>query len=85
MFVWYLVALNGLGGLIVAVVVKYADNILKGFACSMAIIITCIVSGMCYWLKRDGGTQNSHLASYPIPKCTFLRGPYKRTLIGAQF
>ena len=48
MFVWYLVALNGLGGLIVAVVVKYADNILKGFACSMAIIITCIVSGMCY-------------------------------------
>jgi hypothetical protein len=29
----------------VAVVVKYADNILKGFACSMAIIITCIVSG----------------------------------------
>ena len=47
MFVWYLVALNGLGGLIVAVVVKYADNILKGFACSMAIIITCIVSGMC--------------------------------------
>jgi hypothetical protein len=39
------VALNAVGGLIVAVVVKYADNILKGFACSMAIIITCIVSG----------------------------------------
>jgi len=32
LFVWYLVALNALGGLIVAVVVKYADNILKGFA-----------------------------------------------------
>ena len=45
LFVWYLVALNACGGLIVAVVVKYADNILKGFACSMAIIITCILSG----------------------------------------
>ncbi len=31
-FVWYIVTLNALGGLIVAVVVKYADNILKGFA-----------------------------------------------------
>ncbi|XP_013185643.2 UDP-N-acetylglucosamine transporter [Amyelois transitella] len=43
-FVWYLVLLQAAGGLIVAVVVKYADNILKGFATSVAIIITCIVS-----------------------------------------
>ena len=44
LFVVYLVALNATGGLLVAVVVKYADNILKGFACSLAIIISCIVS-----------------------------------------
>lgn len=44
LFVWYLVVLNATGGLLVAVVIKYADNILKGFACSLAIIITCIVS-----------------------------------------
>ena len=43
-FVIYLVSLNATGGLLVAVVVKYADNILKGFACSLAIIIACIVS-----------------------------------------
>lgn len=43
-FVWYLVLLQAAGGLIVAVVVKYADNILKGFATSVAIIISCIVS-----------------------------------------
>lgn len=43
-FVWYLVVLQAAGGLIVAVVVKYADNILKGFATSVAIIISCIVS-----------------------------------------
>lgn len=36
--------LNFSGGLLVAVVVKYADNILKGFACSLAIIITCVLS-----------------------------------------
>ncbi|XP_069355307.1 UDP-N-acetylglucosamine transporter isoform X1 [Maniola hyperantus] len=43
-FVWYLVVLQAAGGLIVAVVVKYADNILKGFATSVAIIILCIAS-----------------------------------------
>lgn len=43
-FVWYLVILQAAGGLIVAVVVKYADNILKGFATSVAILISCVVS-----------------------------------------
>lgn len=43
-FVWYLVLLQAAGGLIVAVVVKYADNILKGFATSVAIVILCIAS-----------------------------------------
>lgn len=44
MFVWYLVVLQAGGGLIVAMVVKYADNILKGFATSLAIIISCVAS-----------------------------------------
>ena len=47
LFLWYLVVLNATastGRLLVAVVIKYADNILKGFACSLAIIITCFVS-----------------------------------------
>lgn len=35
---------QALGGLIVAVVVKYADNILKGFATSLSIIISCIAA-----------------------------------------
>ncbi|XP_050088634.1 UDP-galactose translocator [Anopheles aquasalis] len=43
-FVWYLILLQAVGGLIVAVVVKYADNILKGFATSLAIIISCVAS-----------------------------------------
>ena len=44
LFVIYLITLNATGGLLVAVVLKYADNILRGFASSLAIIITCIVS-----------------------------------------
>ncbi|XP_055639638.1 UDP-N-acetylglucosamine transporter [Toxorhynchites rutilus septentrionalis] len=43
-FIWYLILLQAGGGLIVAVVVKYADNILKGFATSLAIIISCVAS-----------------------------------------
>lgn len=43
-FIWYLIVLQAGGGLIVAVVVKYADNILKGFATSLAIIISCVAS-----------------------------------------
>lgn len=43
-FIAYLILLQAGGGLIVAVVVKYADNILKGFATSLAIVLSCICS-----------------------------------------
>lgn len=35
---------KALGGIIVAVVMKYADNILKGFATSLSIILSSLVS-----------------------------------------
>jgi UDP-sugar transporter A1/2/3 len=58
--VMYLVGMNATGGLLVAVVVKYADNILKGFACSLAIIISSVISIFLFgfqvtkskWFKR---------------------------------
>lgn len=43
-FIMYLIVLQAGGGLMVAMVVKYADNILKGFATSLAILISCIFS-----------------------------------------
>ncbi|CAG8460869.1 9176_t:CDS:1 [Acaulospora colombiana] len=41
----YMVIINqALGGLLVAIVVRYADNILKGFATSLSIIVSGIIS-----------------------------------------
>ncbi|UMM29298.1 hypothetical protein L5515_011729 [Caenorhabditis briggsae] len=42
--VWVTVAVNAFGGLVVAVVIKYADNILKAFATSLAIVLNCIAA-----------------------------------------
>ena len=42
--VWFIIFLQAFSGLLVAVVVKYADNILKGFATSAAIVISCVAS-----------------------------------------
>ena len=36
---WGTVAIRSFGGLIIAVVTKYSDNIFKGFATSLAIIL----------------------------------------------
>jgi UDP-sugar transporter A1/2/3 len=43
-FVWGVIILQAAGGLIVAVVVKYADNVMKGFATSISILISCVFS-----------------------------------------
>jgi UDP-sugar transporter A1/2/3 len=44
--VWTVVIVQAVGGLIVAVVVKYADNVLKVFATSFSIVISCILSAI---------------------------------------
>jgi UDP-sugar transporter A1/2/3 len=36
-YAWATVVLMSMGGILVAVVVKYADNVLKGFATSLSI------------------------------------------------
>lgn len=41
---WSTVFIQVFGGLVTALVIKYADNILKGFATSLSIIISCLAS-----------------------------------------
>lgn len=42
------ILLQALGGLVVAAVVKYADNILKGFGSSISIVISCTLEWLCF-------------------------------------
>lgn len=48
--VWLAVGVQALGGLLVAAVIKYADNILKEFATSISIVNTSFVS---YFFLKD--------------------------------
>ncbi|UPX15511.1 UDP-galactose transporter Gms1 [Ascochyta rabiei] len=42
--VWAAIIFQAMGGVIVALVINYADNIAKNFATSISIIISCVVS-----------------------------------------
>jgi len=46
--VWTVVTVQAVGGLIVAVVVRYADNVLKVFATSFSIVVSCIISAFLF-------------------------------------
>merc|ERR1712072_523258 len=46
--VWTMVVNNAVGGLIVALVIKYADNILRGFATALATILATVGAVLCF-------------------------------------
>uniref|UniRef100_A0A3P8S6Z9 Solute carrier family 35 member A3b n=1 Tax=Amphiprion percula TaxID=161767 RepID=A0A3P8S6Z9_AMPPE len=69
------VALQAVGGLVVAVVIKYADNILKGFATSLSIILSTLIS---YFMLKDfSPTGLFFLGALLVIAATFLYG-YER-------
>ena len=51
---WALVLIQSVGGLLIAAVVKYADNILKAFATSVAIVVVALVSHAFFAFELSG-------------------------------
>lgn len=68
---WIVIAIQAIGGLIVALVVKYADNILKGFATSISIILSSIVSA---WLFNFSFSGAFVLGATMVIYATYLYG-----------
>nr|XP_061841452.1 UDP-galactose translocator-like isoform X2 [Nerophis lumbriciformis] len=74
--VWGVIFNQAFGGLLVAVVVKYADNILKGFATSLSIIISTVLSVYLFAFNVDlmftagGGLVISAVYMYSLPKAS---------------
>ncbi|KAF4072646.1 hypothetical protein AMELA_G00265210 [Ameiurus melas] len=69
---WTVVSLQALGGLVIAAVIKYADNILKGFATSLSIILSTLISY--FWLQDFEPTSIFFLGAVLVIVATFLYG-----------
>ncbi|KAM7411139.1 hypothetical protein PAMA_021224 [Pampus argenteus] len=74
--VWCVIFNQAFGGLLVAVVVKYADNILKGFATSFSIIVSTVMSIYLFGFHVDlmftagAGLVIGAVYMYSLPKST---------------
>ena len=77
--VWVVVILQGCGGLLVGAVVKYADNILKGFATSISIVLSSVISyyflgdfngGLLFVIGSGAVLTSTYLYSLPAPTVT---------------
>ncbi|XP_077438953.1 UDP-galactose translocator [Vanacampus margaritifer] len=72
--VWCVIFNQAFGGLLVAVVVKYADNILKGFATSFSIIVSTVMSVYLFAFRVDplfaagAGLVIGAVYMYSLPK-----------------
>ncbi|XP_075895568.1 solute carrier family 35 member A3a [Nelusetta ayraudi] len=69
---WAVVLLQALGGLVIAAVIKYADNILKGFATSISIILSTLISY--FWLQDFVPTSIFFIGAILVIAATFLYG-----------
>ncbi|PSN73523.1 nucleotide-sugar transporter [Corynespora cassiicola Philippines] len=63
--VWAAITFQALGGVIVALVINYADNIAKNFATSISIIISCLAS--VFFFDFQISFSVSHVPNPPFP------------------
>lgn len=68
---WLVILIQAGGGLIVGLVVRYADNILKGFATSISIILSSLIS---FWLFDFEVTLTFGLGALLVVCATYLYG-----------
>lgn len=68
---WVVILIQAGGGLIVGFVVRYADNILKGFATSISIILSSIVS---VWLFDFEVTLSFGMGALLVVYATYMYG-----------
>ena len=52
--VWLVISLQALGGLNVAFILKYADNILKGFAAAFSTVASCMIEMFLFKFRPSG-------------------------------
>ena len=69
------ITLQAFGGLIVAVVVKYADNILKGFATSLSIVLSSVIS---YFFLSFVITSKFMIGATLVCGSSYLYGAYPK-------
>ncbi|KAI8373697.1 UDP-galactose transporter [Blakeslea trispora] len=71
MLTWIVIFIQAGGGLIVGLVVRYADNILKGFATSMSIILSSLLS---VWLFGSQVSMIFGIGTCLVIYATFMYG-----------
>ncbi|KAF4089441.1 hypothetical protein AMELA_G00066860 [Ameiurus melas] len=69
---WAVVILQAMGGLIVAAVIKYADNILKSFATSVSIMLSAFISY--FWMQDFYPTSLFFVGAVLVIIATFIYG-----------
>lgn len=83
--VWQIVLNQALGGLLVAVVVKYADNLLKSFAAAISIVTSCLLASAFFDFAITVyfvvGATLVLLASYVYSAPAETMAPYLPTLL----
>uniref|UniRef100_A0A0N5BGY4 UDP-N-acetylglucosamine transporter n=1 Tax=Strongyloides papillosus TaxID=174720 RepID=A0A0N5BGY4_STREA len=81
--IWFVVFLQAYGGLVIALVVKYADNIIKGFAVSLSIVLSSFIS----WIVFDDFSPSLTfgIGATIVIGSTFLYGyEFKSKMVGVK-
>ncbi|XP_074043227.1 CMP-sialic acid transporter isoform X1 [Macrotis lagotis] len=70
-YVWFVILLASVGGIYTSVVVKYTDNILKGFSAAAAIVLSTVASFLLFGLQI---TLNFALGTFLVCVSIYLYG-----------